>query len=386
QHTGRCKARIVDQRRVVVTDPAGGVRRVGDNRLERLVIIVVRLEQRVAVGDAELGEVDVVQEHVDACQVVGRPVEFLAVETDAHVVLAQHLGELQQQRTGTTGRVVDLVDAGLADHGEPGQQVGHFLWGEVLATGLAGVSGVEAHEVFVGVAEHVDGTVPKGARRQAADGVQQLEEFLVSLRHRVAQAGAGDVNVLEQALDVVFALGAERGFLDGGENTLDEEVQLLLAEYSGVRVLLAQGSAPAGGTTPDVLEQVGGRHEKALLLHDGLADRLGLLITDLRVVEVNVTGLPLSLVDEVGEVLGDKPVEKHAEDVGLEIPPVDVAAEFVGGPPQSLLQLCFLCCSHHPGFSPALNTANRNESYFFSYRYTGEPEHGGQVLANIHSM
>src|SRR5699024_9402488 len=121
------------------------------------------------------------------------------------------------------------------------------------------------------------------------------------------------------------------------------------------------------------------------LLHDAVADLLCLLVVDLRVVEVDLAGLPLSLVDEVGEVLGDKPVEKHAEDVGLEIPPVDVAAEFVGCPPQSLLQLCFLCCSHHPGFSPALNSANRNES-FFSYRYTGEPEHGGQVLANIHSM
>ena len=74
------------------------------------------LEERVAVRDVELLEVDVVQEHVDASQVERGQVDLLAEEALAHVVLAEHLGELQQQAAGAAGGVVDLVDLGLAHY------------------------------------------------------------------------------------------------------------------------------------------------------------------------------------------------------------------------------------------------------------------------------
>jgi hypothetical protein len=88
------------------------------------------------VGDVELLEVDVVQEHVDAAQVVGRQVDLLTEEALPHVVLAEHLGELQQQRTRATRRVVDLVDLGLADHRDPGQKLRDLLRREELAPDL----------------------------------------------------------------------------------------------------------------------------------------------------------------------------------------------------------------------------------------------------------
>jgi hypothetical protein len=46
--------------------PLRRVGRVGHDRLERLVVPVRRIDEGVAVGDVELLEVDVVQEHVDA--------------------------------------------------------------------------------------------------------------------------------------------------------------------------------------------------------------------------------------------------------------------------------------------------------------------------------
>ena len=73
--------------------------------------------------------------------------------------LAEHLRELQQQRAGAAGRVVDLVDLGLADDGDPGEQLGDLLRRVVLAAGLAGARGVHLHQVLVGVAERVDRVV-----------------------------------------------------------------------------------------------------------------------------------------------------------------------------------------------------------------------------------
>ena len=123
-----------------------------------------------------------------------------------HVVVAEHLGELQQQRARAAGRVVDLVDLGLADHGDPGEQFGDLLRRVELAAGLAGVRGVHAHEVLVGVAEGVDRVVGEAvAEVEVADGVEQLDELLVALGHGRAELGAVDVEVVEEALDVVLA-------------------------------------------------------------------------------------------------------------------------------------------------------------------------------------
>ena len=66
--------------------------------------------------DVELVKADVVEEHVDAAQVVGGDVDLLAIEAVADPLPAQHLLRLQQQGAGAAGGVVDLVYLGLA-HG-----------------------------------------------------------------------------------------------------------------------------------------------------------------------------------------------------------------------------------------------------------------------------
>ena len=86
------ESRIIDQDRVIVADPFDGVRRIADDDLERLVIPVLRADEGVLVGDIELVEADVVQEHIDAAEVVGGEVDLLTVEALTDVVFAQHLG------------------------------------------------------------------------------------------------------------------------------------------------------------------------------------------------------------------------------------------------------------------------------------------------------
>ena len=123
QHPGRGEPWVVDQQRVGVPLPLDRIRRIRHDRLERLIVPVRRVGQRVAVGDVELLVVDVVQEHVDPAQVIGGQIDLLTEEPPPHILLAEHLGELQQQRPRPARRVVDLVHLGLADHGDLRQQL-----------------------------------------------------------------------------------------------------------------------------------------------------------------------------------------------------------------------------------------------------------------------
>ena len=165
QHAGGRVARVVDQQRVGVAVPLDRVRRVGHDRLERLVVPVGRVDQGVAVGDVELLVRDVVQEHVDPAQVVGGQVDLLAEVALPHLAVAEDLLVLQQHRPRAAGRVVDLVDLGLADDRDPRQELGDLLRRVVLAARLAGRRGVHLHEVLVGVAEQVVVVLAEGRHR-----------------------------------------------------------------------------------------------------------------------------------------------------------------------------------------------------------------------------
>ena len=93
----RCIARVIDEQRVVFPRPFFGVRRVGDNRLERLIVPVMRIDECVPMCNVEVVKVDVVQEHVDAAEVVRSDVLVLSVESVADVLPADDLGEFQQE-------------------------------------------------------------------------------------------------------------------------------------------------------------------------------------------------------------------------------------------------------------------------------------------------
>lgn len=96
QHTGRCKAVVVDERGVVAAHPVYRIRRIGDNGIERLFVAILRMEERVAQGNVELIEIDVVQKHVHARQIISGMVDFLPEEAILYQMIVKLLLGLQQ--------------------------------------------------------------------------------------------------------------------------------------------------------------------------------------------------------------------------------------------------------------------------------------------------
>ena len=80
EHARRSEAFVVDQGGVVAAFPFDGVRRIGDDGIEGLVITKLRIDQAIAQLDVELVVIDVVQEHVHPRQVVGGVVDLLPKE------------------------------------------------------------------------------------------------------------------------------------------------------------------------------------------------------------------------------------------------------------------------------------------------------------------
>ena len=80
-------------------------------------------EQRILPHNAELVKLDVVQEHIDAAEIVSGQVDLLTVEASLDIILAQHFFHLQQQRTGAAGWIIDLVNLCFADGAEASQQL-----------------------------------------------------------------------------------------------------------------------------------------------------------------------------------------------------------------------------------------------------------------------
>ena len=67
-------------------------------------------ELSIRKGDAELIEVDVVEEHVDSAEVVSSEVLLLAIEALSDVVFAKDFDRLKKERAGPASGVIDLVD------------------------------------------------------------------------------------------------------------------------------------------------------------------------------------------------------------------------------------------------------------------------------------
>ncbi|GAA1724565.1 hypothetical protein BJ959_000411 [Chryseoglobus frigidaquae] len=70
------------------------------------------------------------------------------------------------------------------------------------------------------------------AEVEVADGVEQLDELLVALGDRVAELVRVGVEFLEQALEVVFGLGADGRAFDVLEDTAQGFVEVLVIRGS----------------------------------------------------------------------------------------------------------------------------------------------------------
>ena len=264
-----------------------------------------------------------VQEHVDAAQVVGSRVDLLAEVALADVLGAQDLGELEQQRARAAGRVVYLVDGGLVADDDAREQLRDLLRGEELTARLARAAGVHVHEVLVGVAEQVDLCVAHTSEVQVADAGDDLGQAGDALLERGAEFVGGHVHVVEQALEVLLGRATHARPFDRFEDlgNVDVELGVLLGRFG------------------DVLEELGGEDEVALELNQVLADALRLLVGEVGVGEIGVAGSALVLVDVFRQVLGDEAVEQEAQDICLEIPAVHGAADLVGDFPDGFVEL-----------------------------------------------
>ena len=66
------------------------------------------------------------------------------------------------------------------------------------------------------------------AQPELANRVEQFDQLLVALRHALSELGAVHVKIIEEALEVVLAVGAYRRTLDVAEDPLQGLVEVLI--------------------------------------------------------------------------------------------------------------------------------------------------------------
>ena len=130
-------------------------RRIGHGKIERhqtVAVLEIRRGQGVVLPDFRRGAV--VQNHVHLGQRGCGVVHFLPVNGDA---VRSFGGSLEQQRTGTTGGVVNrlLAAPGPGHADDLGHDERDFGRRVKLAFGFAGFRGEMPHQVFVCVAKNI---------------------------------------------------------------------------------------------------------------------------------------------------------------------------------------------------------------------------------------
>ena len=172
------------------------------------------------------------------------------------------------------------------------------------------------------------GSISDSANFEAADLGDEGYQLLVSLDYGVAKLRAIRVEVGEQALEVVFAIGSQRGTLNAGKDARQLLVKVFPALNSSHAVFVYR--------LKHAREKLAGQDEKAPLLHRFRPAVFSLVVRKIAVIEAEVA----LLFGEVGaQVLADKAVEKRTQDVLLEVPAIDATAQVVGNGPDGLMEL-----------------------------------------------
>ena len=259
-------------------------------------------------------------------------VDFLPVKTVFDDVRVKMLFGLQQQRARAAGGVVNLVDAGLAVHGELGNQLGDMLWGEELAARFARVGRVVGNEEFVGIAKEVDVTGVKIApmkitKIQLGHTFEHSGEAGVLVFDGIAKAVAGGVEIGKQSFDVLLRRVAIRGGFYGCKDGSQVGIQTLV----GV------------GLGRDLGEELAGVDEVALGL-DGVVFNVR---CDDAVGQLGIVDAVIIAFDVGRKVFTDEAVKQAAEHVLLKVPAIDGAAHIVRDLPDAALQFGALLNAAH---------------------------------------
>ena len=305
QDTGGAEAGVVDEQRIVVARPLDAVGRIADDGVE-LQAQVGRCREGVAQGNVEIGEVDAVQKHVDAAQVVGRGIDFLPEVLQIGIVPAHGLGKLQQQGAAAAGGVVHAAYLRVALRGQAGQQLADAFGGKEFAAALARAGGIHLHEVFVGIAENV--VLVFGQCRCQLHGryiFQHLGQQFVAFADGVPQEFTVYGIIAEQAPQVVFRRLSLRRTFYRAKHVAEGLVQILVGGCSGCHVH----------------KELRRQDEVAFLLHHHLARLLGLFVAQAGIVEGGVAArFALQAIDVIRHIFGDIAVEDGTQYITFEFP------------------------------------------------------------------
>ena len=110
------------------------------------------------------------QEHVHHTQSPGGTVRLLAVQ--GPVCIFDEVGCLDQERTGTTGRITDCI-SGLRFN-ESCQEFGNFSRSIELTTFLSGIGSKSGNQVFVCIANDIK--VSDSGRTKVQTGIMEIRE------------------------------------------------------------------------------------------------------------------------------------------------------------------------------------------------------------------
>ena len=132
-----------------------GISWLRDDRVERLIVPVGRFRQSVPQCDVEVREVDVVQEYVDAAQVVRRQVDLLA-EILSATRRPENLRKLQEQRPRARAGIVHARDVGAPIQGEGREDLGDLLRRVKLTARLTRAGGVHFQQKLLGITESIN--------------------------------------------------------------------------------------------------------------------------------------------------------------------------------------------------------------------------------------
>ena len=100
---------------------------------------MLRIQQRIFMGNVKLVKVNVMQEHIDTAKVVCSQIDFLTIEALTDILFAKNFRRFQKQRTRTTSRVIHLVDLCFSGNRNSGQQFRHFLRCKELTAAFSGI-------------------------------------------------------------------------------------------------------------------------------------------------------------------------------------------------------------------------------------------------------
>lgn len=214
---------------------------------------MLRAEQSIFPHDAEFVKLDVMQEHIDAAEVVSGQVDLLPIEATLDIVLAQQFFHLQQQGAGTAGWIIDLVDLRFADGAEAGQQLRNIGGSEILTALFTGIGGIHSHQIFVGITKQVGIDAISREQRHLRYAVQQLYQHLVALGNSFANCLAVHIEIVKQTCKIILSVSAGGTAFNVVEYSLHRLVQVVVLVRTGKNIaeqLRGQNEKPFSCTSP----------------------------------------------------------------------------------------------------------------------------------------